>query len=272
MPQSEAFNYSGFFTMAAKEGDIMLLDNNHHIPRGVISNEVRKKQAVIIYITFMSFVIFNLVVFARKITPYASTFIFIAYLLIWIVSYIIAFMKDKINDDKETEFAFRYSNSEWHPITDDEMNLLKPYLTTHKNTLTKFLLHSVAIFALIFFASMFICPAFYMSSSALDNVIWFDIIITLLITLYRFLTSYIWSNHLDCAETYVFPVYMTYPYTFYQKGHAPYTKYQAIAYYKNQKYVYEIASNEQVATDMIAVNVGRFTRVFPVVIKDNMNR
>ncbi len=171
-----------------------------------------------------------------------------------------------ITDDKQSkyDFAEKYFNTDWHRITDSEIDLL----------MKKHISDNIGKNAVLFGVSVFWFLT-YLILGLLEginfNAIFIAFLVSLLTGVYAYFRETLFVRSLEEADVCVLPVYNLYMLRKQEKEKIKEYHY-AEAFYGYELYTFNINADDIGTTDIILVNIGNHTKTFPVVIEEHIDR
>jgi len=174
-----------------------------------------------------------------------------------------------ITDDGQAKYYFaeKYFNTDWHRITDSEIDLL---MENHISDNIGKDSVSFGIFVFSFLTYLILLLLEVINFNAF-NAIFIAFLVSLFIGVYTYFEDTLFVRSLEEADVCILPIYNLYMLRKQEKDKIKEYHY-AEAFYGYELYKFNLTDDDIGATDIILVNIGKITKSFPVVIEDHLDR
>lgn len=180
-----------------------------------------------------------------------------------------AIREEIITDDGQSKYYFaeKYFNTDWHRITDSEIDLLM------ENHISDNIGKDSVSFGIFVFSFLT-----YLILSLLEginfNAILIAFFVSLFIGVYTYFKETLFVRSLEEADVCILPIYNLYMLRKQEKDKIKEYHY-AEAFYGYELYTFNINADDIGdigATDIVLVNIGNHTKTFPIVIEEHIDR
>lgn len=177
-----------------------------------------------------------------------------------------------VTDDGQAKYYFaeKYFNTDWHRITDSEIDfLMEKHISDNigRNSVS----FGVCVFLLLALLIELLLEVINFNAF---NAIFIAFLVSLFIGVYTYFEETLFVRSLEEADVCILPIYNLYMLRKREKDKIKEYHY-AEAFYGYELYTFNINADDIGdigATDIVLVNIGNHTKTFPIVIEEHIDR